>query len=87
MNKPTIITIPADRDCLGEHSSPVDIEIHSDMIAIDTVPTDPDSPIDGDLVYLSIDDIHAALRNAGHANASPQLNRLLAILNPETLED
>ncbi|MGD1950732.1 MAG: hypothetical protein ACFB14_13960 [Leptolyngbyaceae cyanobacterium] len=87
MNKPTIITINAGRDCQGDAKQPIDIEIHSDLIAIDTTPIDPDSPLDGDRVYLSIDDIHAALGTEGLHSASPQLNGLLAILNPATLED
>ena len=87
MNKPTIITINAGRDCQGDAKQPIDVEIHSDMLSIDTTPTDPDSPLGGDRVYLDIDDIHQALLKTGHANAIPQLNRLLAILNPETLED
>ena len=87
MTRPTIITIKAGRDCQGDAKQPIDIEIHEDMIAIDTVPRDSNSPLEGDRVYLDIADIHQALLEAGHADASPQLNELLAILNPATLDD
>jgi len=87
MHKPIILNINAGRDCQGDAQSTIDIEVYSDVIAIDTIPTDCDSPIEGDRVYLNIDDIHQALLSAGKANVSPQLNGLLAILNPETLED
>ena len=87
MSKPTIIRIPAGRDCQGDYKQLIDIEIHEDMIAIDTVPSDPDSPLEGDRVYLDLDDIHQALLQAGLHSASPQLNGLLAILNPATLEE
>ena len=86
MPKRTIITIQAGRDCQGDRTFPVDIEIHGDLIALDT--TDPeDSVHEGDRVYLSIDAIHASLLQQGYSQASPQLNGLLAILNPETLDD
>ena len=79
---PTIITIQAERDCQGDKTFPVDIEIREDLITIDTIdPTDPAN--EGDRVHLPIDAIHQALLEKGLHGASPQLNGLLAILSPK----